>query len=208
MTNGIRPPLPQRPAHDFAANADSIGLGAAPTAESIQHAPAAAQALGGSNRDVVHNRRAIRMANMSAAEVLKAELAGLSPLKASASSKTAPQSKPADPQPDNAIDIPGLGSFARHNDTLSVQPSDVEINVGESDMDADGDPDPDEKMMFVNEDEPDVSIGIKRKFEEGPGTVEDAAEDVVTIEEEDDTPAVPAVKVNADGTVDQEDTVK
>ena len=29
-----------------------------------------------------------------------------------------------------------------------------------------------------------------------------------TIEEEEDTSAVPALKVNADGTVEQEDTVK
>ncbi len=208
-TNGTRPPLPQRPVYDFAANADSIGLGAAPTAESIQHGPTAAQALGGSNRDVVHNRRAIRMANMSAAEVLKAELAGLSPLKPSASSKTVSPPKPSDSQPDNAIDIPGLGSFARHNDTLSVQPSDVETNICESDMDADGDPDPDEKMTSDHEGDANISVGIKRKFEEGPGTVdEDAVEDEVTIEEEEDTAAVPALKVNADGTVEQEDTVK
>jgi 5'-3' exoribonuclease 2 len=43
----------------------------------------AAQALAGSNHDVVANRRAIRLANMSAAEMLKAELSG-SPPKASA----------------------------------------------------------------------------------------------------------------------------
>ena len=53
----------------------------------MQNAPKAIQAWGGSNRDVVANRRAIRMANMSAAEVLKAELAGLSPVKPTSQAK-------------------------------------------------------------------------------------------------------------------------
>ncbi|KAF8974660.1 XRN 5'-3' exonuclease N-terminus-domain-containing protein [Flammula alnicola] len=231
-SSSIHPSLPQRPSYDFAANADSIGLGAAPTPESIQHAPAAAQALAGSNRDVVHNRRAIRMANMSAAEVLKAELAGLSPVKPSASSAASTSSAPPfvtpvspskamDVRPDGSTDIPGLGSFSRQNGVSStplpvpVPPSGRSETPGESDADADGDPDPDAKMAPASADaeasesnEGDISIGSKRKFEEGPGA-DDVVDDVEVIEEDDeDAPPVAALKVNADGTVEQEDTVK
>ncbi|KAG1786321.1 5'-3 exoribonuclease [Suillus plorans] len=73
--------LPQRADNAFAAKADSIGLGAPRNAQSLEVAPVSAQALAGSNRDVVANRAAIRMANMSAAEMLKAELSGLIPVK-------------------------------------------------------------------------------------------------------------------------------
>jgi 5'-3' exoribonuclease 2 len=66
---------------DFAAKADSIGMGGIKDADAVSNAGAAAWALGGSNRDVVANRAAIRMANLSAAETLKAELASLMPVK-------------------------------------------------------------------------------------------------------------------------------
>jgi 5'-3' exoribonuclease 2 len=201
-------PLPQRPSYDFGANADSMGLGAAPTAESIQHAPTAAQALAGSNRDVVQNRRAIRMANMSAAEVLKAELSGLSPVK---QTKSAVISKVAVVQNDVGIDIPGLGVSSRQNDESSLYTPDAGSILGGSDVDADGDPDPDAKMGMLDSEganghEADVSIGEKRKYEDGPG--DDTIDEIVAIEEDEEEATVPALKVNADGTVEQEDTVK
>ena len=62
---------------DFAAKADSIGMGGVKDADAVNNAGAAAWALGGSNRDVVANRAAIRMANLSAAETLKAELTAI-----------------------------------------------------------------------------------------------------------------------------------
>jgi len=228
----IHPSLPQRPTYDFAANADSIGLGAAPTPESVQNAPTAVQALAGSNRDVVANRRAIRMANMSAAEVLKAELSGLSPVKPTTSSK--PVRAPTPPQPmaltpdahdDTNMSIPGLGSHPGTNGAAAashplpppIAPALRSETPGESDADADGDPDPDTNMDLVESEggkDADSSIhaGAKRKFEEGPGSDDIAiVNDVVTVEEEDDD-APPsmnmALKVNADGTVEQEDTVK
>jgi 5'-3' exoribonuclease 2 len=88
--------LPPRP--NFPATADSIGLGVAPTPESVKQTPTAVQALAGSNRDVVANRAAIRMANMSAAEMLKAEMAGAIPLGRSKNAKPAPP-PPAAPAP-------------------------------------------------------------------------------------------------------------
>lgn len=218
----LHPSLPQRPSYDFAANADSIGLGAAPTTESIQNVPTAAQALAGSNRDVVANRRAIRMANMSAAEVLKAELSGLSPLKPSASSLSAP------PQPSMQVDqavneessIPGLGPPKSNTAASSLPQPSVPSTVppeapAESDADADGDPDPDAKMASGDTNQTDLEDdgsstvpGTKRKFEEGPGS-DDVVEDVVVVEEDDEeSSATPALKVNPDGTVEQEDTVK
>jgi len=228
-TPSIHPSLPQRPNYDFAANADSIGLGAAPTLESVQNTPTAAQALAGSNHDLVANRRAIRMANMSAAEVLKAELSGLSPVKPSASSKpplatTPPQPmnlSASDAEGDTSMSIPGLGSRSRTDGSateLSPPPllvSSLESETpGESDADADGDPDPDTKLDSLEPEgkkdvDSELPVGTKRKFEEGPGS-NDVVSDVVVVEEEEEAPSSMnmALKVNADGTVVQEDTVK
>ncbi|WVQ75552.1 5'-3' exoribonuclease 2 [Cryptococcus sp. DSM 104548] len=58
----LHPSLPTRPAFDLVPK------------EQVD--AKAAQALSGSNSDIVKNRRAIRMANMSAAQALKAELEG------------------------------------------------------------------------------------------------------------------------------------
>lgn len=223
-SNVIHPSLPQRPSYNFAANADSIGLGAAPTPQSIRNAPTAAQALAGSNRDVVANRRAIRMANMSAAEVLKAQLNGLSPVKPSAKDSPVPVSKP-EPMDESNVDddmdgVPGLGAFSRQRDpSPSLPPPPVpqlpsSQTPGESDADADADADaeldPDTKMLSADSEAVsgevlDILAGAKRKYEEGPGS-DEPAED---IEEDDDdhTPSL-ILKVNSDGTAEQEDHVK
>lgn len=210
----IHPSLPQRPSYDFAANADSIGLGATPTPESIQNAPTAVQALAGSNRDVVANRRAIRMANMSAAEVLKAELSGLSPVKPSASSKLSAPLAPPDVNPvSTQVDedsIPGLGSNEQSSDSSSALQPPIQVT---GDADANADIDADANMLSGDSEDPDALVpddalaGTKRKFDEGPAS--DVVDDVVIVEEEDDdVPPSLALKVNPDGTVQQEDTVK
>jgi 5'-3' exoribonuclease 2 len=216
----IHPSLPPRPTYDFAAKADSIGLGATPTPLSVQNAPIAAQALAGSNRDVVANRRAIRMANMSAAEMLKAELSGVSPVKPDPlPPKPPPPTTAATPTSNGDVihmeedEVPGLGN---HNLTshMSLDPPNTQTMKSETpadcDMDAEGDPDPD--VVAGSSDAGiigrDTSPNPKRKFEEGPGS-NDVPEDVVVIEEEDDdAPSSLILKVNADGTVEQEDTVK
>ena len=221
-SNVIHPSLPQRPSYNFAANADSIGLGAAPTPQSIRNAPTAAQALAGSNRDVVANRRAIRMANMSAAEVLKAQLNGLSPVKPSAKDSSGSVSKP-EPMNESNIDddmdgVPGLGAFSRQRDpSPSLPPPPVpqlprSQTPAESDADADAELDPDTKMLSTDSEAvaveaQDLLAGAKRKFEEGPGS-DEPAEDVI-IEDDDDDPTLSlAIKVNSDGTAEQEDHVK
>ena len=225
------PSLPQRPAYNFAATADSIGLGATPTVQSIQNASTAAEALAGSNRDVVANRRAIRMANMSAAEVLKAEMSGLTPVKpdrslpikppptasVAVSSPATLEASPMSTSPpirnfvpgnieDDSDDVPGFGN---HRNGFAP-PVDVSMNAAptENDADADGEPDPDALQInggITGEVEP--VAGMKRKFDEGPA-IDDA--DEVTVEDDEDVPvdAPLAMKVNPDGTVEQEDTVQ
>lgn len=201
------------------------------------HAPTAAQALAGSNRDVVANRRAIRMANMSAAEMLKAELAGLQPLKPKSSTKsthsTPTAAKPnaangttatyvpaavsaslpakPDTKPDEE-DVPGLGALT--SPVFDVDPATIptsEILAQGDDMDADVAPDlsiqPDDLAMLV--DDEDRPRGVKRSLDEAEAQAE--PEDLAEDDEGEDEATVStslAMKVNADGTVEQEDVVK
>jgi 5'-3' exoribonuclease 2 len=107
------PSLPAKPG--FAQSANALGLGAKSDTD------AAVAALGGSNHDVVANRAAIRMANMSAAEMLKAEMAGLTALKPSTPTSkaqaTAPTPKEETVDMDVEGDVPGFGA----SDTPSAQ---------------------------------------------------------------------------------------
>ncbi|KAK7060260.1 5'-3' exoribonuclease 2 [Paramarasmius palmivorus] len=239
--------LPSRSSssQNFAAKADSIGLGAPATEESLKHLPSAQQALAGSNHDVVANRRAIRMANMSAAEVLKAELAGLVPVKKSTTTPTKKPDLSLPPKPDMTetsfpmptasldatrmsvdgissasvtvaadtsdmdFDIPGFGSGSSNAVTTTamvVSPTDSSMKVEEttvvSNIDVDG-----------NEVTATDVTGAKRKFEEGPGEAD--GDETLPVDEEEEPPAdgphdksALEYKVNADGTVTQEDTVK
>lgn len=214
---------PSRSAQNsFSAKADSIGLGGPKTQEAERNAPLAAQALGGSNHDVVANRRAIRMANMSAAEVLKAELAGLVPVKKSASSI---QSTPTPANPPKVVDIadstppPAIVASMDDDDDSEVPglsgvpPVAVNTNVIAQSLTLDGTDD----VSMPESSVPKSPHGVKRRHEEVDE--EDAtidAEESVVIEEDDDAPpeveadtsVAYALKVNADGTVEQEDTVK
>lgn len=203
-TAPAHPSLPPRP--DFAAKADSIGLGAAATPESLQMAPLAAQALAGSNRDVVANRRAIRMANMSAAEVLKAELAGLQPVKPSASSlPPKPVVASATAQVTAQLPAKPISSLIGSPTNSAATTNGPSVPNDEMDVDEFG------RVRRPELDENAVT-GHKRSFDEGPGAP-DVEEDIVTVEENDDDDVPPdadplAFKVNADGTVTQQDTVK
>lgn len=219
-SNVIHPSLPQRPSYNFAANADSIGLGAAPTPQSIRNTPTAAQALAGSNRDVVANRRAIRMANMSAAEVLKAQLNGLSPVKPSAKDSPIPVSNPEPLNESNVDDdmdgVPGLGAFSRQRDPSPSLPPPPVPQLPRSqtpaESNAEAELDPDTKMVSADSEAVsgeviDILAGAKRKFEEGPGS-DEPVEDVMIEEDDDDSTPSLTLKVNSDGTAEQEDHVK
>jgi 5'-3' exoribonuclease 2 len=194
---------------DFAAKADSIGMGGIKDADAVNNAGAAAWALGGSNRDVVANRAAIRMANLSAAETLKAELASLVPVKSRAQ---APKPIVAPPPPlpapldftvgpaaaaDVDIQVPGLGTSDPEAVVLNAQVDDASI---------------DEVEMSSTPTTLEVApvAGAKRSFEsisDSPVDEDSAGDDDADAET---TPASRslAYKVNTDGTVEQEDTVR
>ncbi|KAI0772630.1 XRN 5'-3' exonuclease N-terminus-domain-containing protein [Irpex lacteus] len=184
-----------------AAKADSIGLGGVKDDSAVRNASQAAQALAGSNHDVVANRHAIRLANMSAAEVLKAELSGLVPVKKSANSFSSiptPAIAKQEPQPADA--------------NMEEDRPDIPLETEDTPMPDDSTPNP---KLEVQE----SPRGVKRKPDdvaEEDATI-DEDEPVVLDPEEDDDDAPSdvdkdtdkyALKVNADGTVDQEDTVK
>lgn len=217
-------PTKKQAGQDFAAKADSIGLGGPKTSETEQFAGQAAQAWAGSNHDVVANRRAIRMANMSAAEVLKAELASLTPVKPSANAFTSaptpavPTTQPtngdvppaiaADMEPsDEGTDIPGLGAGSNAS-TFVVDAMDEDKDESGQ---QDGLPDADSP--------PESPHGVKRKHdvvEAEDEEVEEAEGDVtIPIEDDEDPEGAEATEatnyaltVNPDGTVEQEDTVR
>ena len=181
--------LPPRP--DFAARADSIGLGGPKTVDAAQNATAATMALAGSNRDIVANRRAIRMANMSAAEVLKAELGGFQSGSSPTPSLTAADSPvvkdpmlPASSEIAGEDEIPGLGgdSFMETETETPVGTAEIEISAAAENFLA----------------------GVKRKLED----TEDSEGTPILDEDEESGKGPLALKVNSDGTVEQEDTVK
>jgi len=159
---------------------------------------------------------------MSAAEMLKAELSGLTPVKPDLSLPPKPISLPnADPVltpkslppavsllkasqmsmdiPIDKNEVPGLGTRS----VLENTP--VEAAPTEEDADADGEPDPDAPPT-INSGPVQQSPGVKRKYDE-------AKDDLVDNPGSDDgdtpinLPAL-ALKVNPDGTVEQEDTIK
>ena len=171
-----------------------MGLGGPKTVDAVQNATAATLALAGSNRDIVANRRAIRMANMSAAEVLKAELGGFQSGSSPTPSSTAVDSPvvkdpilPVTSPVTEEEEIPGLGG-----DSFMGTSLEAEIPVGTAEIEISA-----AAETFLSR--------VKRKFEE----TEDS-DDTTPIPDEDEEPGKGplALKVNPDGTVEQEDTVK
>ncbi|KAI0254348.1 XRN 5'-3' exonuclease N-terminus-domain-containing protein [Lactifluus subvellereus] len=193
---------------DLAAKADSIGMGGIKDADAVNNAGAAAWALGGSNRDVVANRAAIRMANLSAAETLKAELASLMPVKSRAQPKPIVAPLPPPPAPidfsagpataaDVDMVVPGLGTGDSEARLANAQADDPSVDgVEMSDAPA--------------ADEVAPVAGVKRRYEASADTPadEDSVGDDDADQETDSAQKSLAFKVNADGTVEQEDTVR
>ena len=194
---------------DFAVKADSIGMGGIKDTDAVNNAGAAAWALGGSNRDVVANRAAIRMANLSAAETLKAELASLVPVKSRAQPPkpiVAPPPPPAAPVDFSAgpvtavevdVKVPGLGTSDPETLLVNAHADDTSVDTVEM-----------SSVSTATEVAP--VAGVKRPFEATPDTTID--EDYVGGDDVDTETASAqkshAYKVNADGTVEQEDTVR
>ena len=214
----VHPSLPMRPSFDTFAAPPSPSPPVNQKSTQEKAFETGSKALGGSNSDIVANRSAIRMANMTAAEALKAEMAGLKPLKPK---KTPPKvmnlvtpnvpTSPVQPPPDapfasasnSASCIPGLDMADEPLDSEGIKPeigTPMEPNTGPSDTTASQ-----EQEQAV----PNHSlVGLKRKLEE----VDNLTPDGSNTPAEDDEPveAIPAKKrvVHADGTVETEDTVK
>ncbi|CAE7059562.1 unnamed protein product [Rhizoctonia solani] len=146
----------------------------------------------GSNSDVVANRAALRLANLSAADAMRAELAGAAPLKPT--SRALAGANPATPEaPSPApVEAPAPEPIAETEPEPEVPaPTPVEPEVTEgADMIVDG----------VSTD--DGPRGVKRPA----GDMEKDDSDAPAEDEESN--AKKALKVNPDGTVEQEDTVK
>jgi 5'-3' exoribonuclease 2 len=145
------------------------------------------------------------MANMSAAEMLKAELAGAKPVKPDLSLPPKPSftsEVTMDSSPATDEEFPGFGG---HDISDDVKIPAVEAEG--DDVDADGETDPDNQPVENGVEVDTLVAGSKRKIDE----VEEDDNDLGS--DEDDAPedvarASKALKVNPDGTVDQEDTVK
>ena len=200
---------------DFAAKADSIGLGGVKDADAVSNAGAAAWALGGSNHDVVANRAAIRMANLSAAETLKAELASLMPVKSRAQPQkpiSAPPPPPAAPVESSAVpatataadmdmEVPGFGTGNPEALLANAHADADAMSVNET-----------ETSAAPAENETATVAGVKRPFEaiaDSPAGEDSVGENDVEAEAEtESTTRALDYKVNSDGTVEQADTVR
>lgn len=203
--------LPSRPAFDLvpAEDAAAAAAAAADKAKGVE-------ALAGSNNDIVASRRAIRMANMSAAEMLKAELGGVAgkPVEEDVSIeevKEIAETKEDDTDMSSAaaeIEAPTPVVEAK---TAASEPPAGDAAAFDAAFDAAFPP--------PSSDASEVSRGTKRKAEED----EDEIDGALAIDEEEGPPvaeltSIPhmdrpvekstARTVNADGTVDYEDTVK
>lgn len=261
--------LPPRPNFDsFESSATALGFGAAvspkggpdPTSSAIT-------GITGSDHDWVANRRAIRMANMSAAEMIKAEMMSAMPvsMKPGARKKTpppvpAPIAPPAvlegstvtAQESSSAVADSGFGAGAiiqeiRTDVVMSAESNGVgALSTEESPAPTNGDivlrdaegashangadaipglsqgsadvPQDAAELFSSNEDvvigtTDESPRGTKRKIDE----VEEEADPLGTFEADDaeedaeasqDISTAVIRKVNADGTVDQEDTVR
>lgn len=210
----IHPSLPARPSFDTFA---------APSAQKINHDKAfkiGSKALGGSNSDIVANRSAIRMANMTAAEALKAELAGLKPLKPKGTTtKPAPPMAPP-PNPTQQVHQEAIKTEAsvELEDEGGIPGLDNVEEIVKMDSQEEGpitpiDPSAEDSEVAAtvaeqDQQSPASSVGTKRKFDEIDSSTPDG--EIVLVEDEDATESAPAKKriVHADGTVESEDTVR
>ncbi|CAE6409322.1 unnamed protein product [Rhizoctonia solani] len=166
--------------------------------------------FGGSNSDVVANRAALRLANLSAADAMRAELAGATPLKPT--SRSVPVSKPDIPA--SADEVSALEQTSDSNlepeapTPVPEGPEATNEPDGPADseaMDADVvDGTVDALITSAVEDvgEPNGPRGVKRPAEDMEKDETD------TPAEDEESSAKKALKVNPDGTVEQEDTIK
>lgn len=196
--------LPAKPNFDsFVDSTTTLGLGSLATDVSDAKV-AAAVAMLSSKEDVVANRRRLR--NLSAAEMLKAEMMSAVPANPLARKKYEMEQRAARAQAAVVAEVTPASDSAEIEVDASNEVTQVEEPTGNE-----GTNGFEIEQMAVDS----SPRGVKRKAGElaadGDGDGE-AEEDIVLSSEEDEeasaSTAVPALKVNADGTVEQEDTVK
>lgn len=200
------------------------------------HSEQGVKALSGSNADVVNNRRAIRLANMTAAEHLKAELASRMPLGRSAKgpSVASPDelksdSLPPDLSKANRLVTQPLGGHSPSEIPVGVQKAQVphpslSVPFGDQnpprvapDTDAQ-DPDADQTPAYNagiaqgGDAIETLPHGMKRKADhmedESTGVSTPDIGEPLEDEDEDEQDILLTRKVNPDGTVEQVDTVR
>ena len=208
--------LPSRPAFDLVSAEDAAKAAAAAEADKAK----GVKALAGSNNDVVANRRAIRMANMSAAEMLKAELGGVAGELVDEDVSIEEVKEIAEEKIEEKEQDAEMSS----NDATALVPKPVEDETATASA-----PPTEDAAAFdaafdaafppPSSDASEVSRGTKRKADED----EDAIDGDLAVDEDEAPPvaeltSIPhmdrpvekstARTVNADGTVEYEDTVK
>lgn len=236
----VNPSLPARPAFDLVP-ASQAALASAPLPNAFPpQVPATVpakdttssdrakgmKAAGGSNNEFVKNRRAIRMANMSAAELLKAELAGSTNEANIVDEASTEEEQRAEVKPEERPDEP-MAAFAKEESTeLTALPSQ---SASDAAFDAAFPPPPSTPATVSKTATTPASHGHKRKADEVAeedatikteidGLVDAAADDVLEDPPVTELTSIPHMdqpvqepkgrKVNPDGTVEYEDTVK
>jgi len=201
--------LPSRPAFDLVSAEDAAKVAAAAEADKAK----GVKALAGSNNDVVANRRAIRMANMSAAEMLKAELGGVAgePVDEDVSIEEVKEIAEEKTEEQDAEMSTNDATPKLVEDEAAPAPPTEDAAAFDAAFDAAFPP--------PSSDASEVSRGTKRKADED----EDAIDGDLAVDEDEAPPvaeltSIPhmdqpvekstARTVNADGTVEYEDTVK
>ena len=174
----------------------------------------------GTSNDFLEKRREIRMANLSAAEMLKAEMMSAVPVNPAARKKhlaqiraaakvedTAkpPEPSPVEPIPEDQQQQPNINN--------STPSSDEQPIAADSPPEANQSEEPIETPNDVAFDVDSPPHGVKRKADEAEDAEGEDIEDYDLgpddeEEEANESSAAPKRVVNPDGTVEQEDTVK
>lgn len=222
----LHPSLPSRPAFDLVPKEE--------VAKPDDQQQRAKKAMAGSNSDIVKNRKAIRMANMSAAQALKAELEGSDDVNIGDKKAIAQEGKEEDEavvtvertedeEKEQLTKEEARGILEEQGEKEGVDEEIVPPAI-QTDEDEGGAPVGDATMaenddsVTTNDDEDPTHIPRKRKRGDSDGDKESNEEDEDDDEDDDDdAPPNPEadqpipkkkLKVNADGTVDYEDDIK
>jgi 5'-3' exoribonuclease 2 len=202
----LHPSLPSRPGFDLVPVSQVVKkLTHVQEAESLKKGLATMEAVGSSNQDLVNNRKAIRMANMSAAQMLKAELEGTTPVEGTAD-------QPADVSEEIKPDVGGGMDIEEAKEILEEAGEEVVDDVDGDDNGSVGTEIASKKLSRKDK------KNLKRKARSADSDVEvDASAEADAADSELEAPPNPdadqpvpkkKLKVNPNGTVEYEDDVR